>query len=306
MKTDNSSMRHQILAIAFDQYGLNIVNSEFIPIGEESYAYKINSGDKDFFVKYTENADAIENLSKSKKLFQKLSELDFYVGPISVNGELFFPLGKGIVTVTPFIDGAVVTAPNPEFDQDLIAWTIDVMVQIHLLDVSDCVLKSESFTNNYKERFNIVLQTVETLPSESKIPVVFDKVKDRIMEKISRHNDLVKELTNTPKDFVLTHGDITGLNIMRSGDSAFLLDWDGVRFAPRERDLIFIEHNQYFKPEEYLKRVGRSSYDPRITEYYHLTWALDSMMENLEKILDGQIHENDAQEYLDEIIEYSH
>ena len=298
-------MRDKILAIVKNEYGLKIDNFEFVPIGEESYAYKITSSDKYFFVKYTENADAIENLSKSKQLFQKLSGLSFYVGPVSVNGELFFPLGKGVVTVTPFITGTVVTAANPEFDQDLITWIVDAMAQIHQLDISGCPLKSESFTNNYKKRFDVLLKSAEELPSDSKVLGVINEIKDRIVKKISRQDDLSQELINSPKDFVLTHGDITGLNIMRSGSSTFLLDWDGVRLAPRERDIMFIEYNQYFVPEKYLKKVERVSYDPRIIEYYHLAWALDSMIENLEKIISVQIHEQNVQEYLNEVIEYS-
>ncbi len=299
-------MRDKILAIVKNEYGLNIDNFKFVPIGEESYAYKIKSGDEYFFVKYTENTDAVENLSKSKQLFQKLSELNFYVGPISVKDELLFQLDKGIVIVTPFIMGTVVATPNPEFDQELVAWIIDAMVQIHQLDVSECPLKNESFTNNYKERFDTLLKLTEDLPSDSRVLGVVNEIKDRIVKKIQIQDNLSQELINSPKDFVLTHGDITGLNIMRSGYSTFLLDWDGVRFAPRERDLVFVEDNKYFKLNEYLNKVGRTSYNPRITEYYRSAWALDTVIENLEKILDRQIHENDTQEYLNEIIEYSH
>ena len=94
-----------------------------------------------------------------------------------------------------------------------------------------------------------------------------------------------------PPEFVLTHGDVTGLNIIKIGGGLKLVDWDGAMFAPKERDYIFFNGNPYFS----------TPHDTELREYYTDTWALDSIIGNFESLLSDGSEKADKNDYIEEI-----
>jgi hypothetical protein len=52
------------------------------------------------------------------------------------------------------------------------------------------------------------------------------------------YDDLASDMVSTRSDWVITHGEPYGPNLVRAKDGRLLLvDWDSVLVAPRERDL---------------------------------------------------------------------
>lgn len=112
-----------------------------------------------------------------------------------------------------------------------------------------------------------------------------------------------KYIVSNPK-LVLTHGDITGLNIILSEEGLKLTDWDGACYAPKERDFIFLFDNPNFSLEQYFQLTGEKYYDPLLKEFYNLDWALNSIIGNFENLINTNKSKDDKQECFDEIIEY--
>jgi spectinomycin phosphotransferase/16S rRNA (guanine(1405)-N(7))-methyltransferase len=104
---------------------------------------------------------------------------------------------------------------------------------------------------------------------------------------------------------VLTHGDITGRNMIQTAQGLKLVDWDEAMLAPAERDINFFYDNPNFSLDHYYECVGkdRARFDRRLMEYYGRQWVIESILENFEKLL-APIPESDKQEYLDEINQY--
>lgn len=58
-----------------------------------------------------------------------------------------------------------------------------------------------------------------------------------IRELWHRCDELADEVRGAGVEFVITHGQLHSLNVLRSGGGPILIDWDCVALAPRERDL---------------------------------------------------------------------
>lgn len=57
---------------------------------------------------------------------------------------------------------------------------------------------------------------------------------------INRAEQLARALQAQPPEFVLCHADIHGWNMLIDDDTLYIVDWDTLIFAPKERDLMFV------------------------------------------------------------------
>ncbi len=302
MKTNSPQIENTIKEILLKDYSLEVITSEFIPVGEESYGYKVTTEDaKKYFAKYTTNLDAIRTFANSQDLFKILSNFEFFVGPLRVGDTYSISFLEGIVVVYPYINGNVIDMGNSKFDKDLIDQLTSIMAIIHNTDTTNLGVPVELFQNNYAERFDLVLNKLEKGNAHPQLSELILREKDTINGKVSSYNQLAEKLKSQDLEMVLTHGDITGLNMMKEGDKIILLDWDGVRLAPKERDLAFLIDNPHFSVDDYLRLVNRASWDSDIVDYYNQNWGLESIIQNAENILDGKITSEHIDEYIEEI-----
>jgi len=76
------------------------------------------------------------------------------------------------------------------------------------------------------------------------------------LEVAKRAEQLARMVQDHRPEFVLCHSDIHGYNLLIDNQGAlYIVDWDGLVFAPRERDLMFIGGGH-----------GHSGYTPREEE----------------------------------------
>lgn len=308
MKHDNPLIKQKVMDVVGKHYRIPIKTIKFIPVGEESFAYKVVSTDlKEYFVRYCERKESIEKSAIINKLLIKLSHYDFVVPPLTTNEESFVKVLKGVVTVFPFIKGKVITKGNHELNKTLVAKLLKVMVRIHqsTLLVGELPLPEEDFKNNFSMQLNKILKSVKNKPEiDHKVIRLLKENQKLIEELIEKHTSLGNKYQKKVIDFVLTHGDITGLNIIDTDEGLKLVDWEGAMLAPPERDLNFFSSNPHFSIKEYLKMTRRKTYDPELREYYGQQWSLSSILGNFEKLLSSKSKYVDKEECLEEIKEY--
>ncbi len=96
---------------------------------------------------------------------------------------------------------------------------------------------------------------------------------------------LARHLDDDPAPAVLCHGD-AHLGNVQVGDAArvWLLDWDDAVLAPRERDLLFVEHGVLaFAPVSaeqtaaFYRGYGDLAVDPKRLAYHRAVRALDDL-----------------------------
>lgn len=304
MKYDNNSIRQKVFSAVEKNYSLKIATFEFIPVGEDSYAYILqDSSDNKYFVKYSDASFVVTNIDTVNNLLQELRHFDFVVPPIQVDGKNSFPVSEGRVYVYPYLEGQVIHMGNDKFDRDLVSKLTNIIVKIHLATDSVSIdLPREDFTNLFKERLDILAKKL--VNGDSEVKNLFKDNESVIREVIQQHTDLGQKYKKQKPDLVLTHGDVTGLNIIVNNDGIKLVDWDEAMFAPKERDLNFLYDNPYFSLEEYLQKAGKSNFDPDLKKYYGQKWALNSILGNFENLLETGSSDEDKKEYIEEIEEY--
>ncbi len=78
-------------------------------------------------------------------------------------------------------------------------------------------------------------------PASKRLAALLDREATRIGAMLERADELGARLRGRIFDRVLCHGDIHAANVLvADGGRIFLVDWDGLIRAPRERDLLFV------------------------------------------------------------------
>jgi spectinomycin phosphotransferase len=95
---------------------------------------------------------------------------------------------------------------------------------------------------------------------------VFINRKTAINRILARTDELIRQIKKMEIKYCLCHGDIHAANILISDDNNFfIVDWDTLILAPKERDLMFIgggiAGKWNVKEEEKLFYKGYGAYD---------------------------------------------
>ncbi len=118
---------------------------------------------------------------------------------------------------------------------------------------------------------------------ENKDDILFELVTpytDILLEKINRMSYLSHTLKNRPHQFVLSHSDSHNWNLMQ-GRHLILIDWECLKLAPQEQDLILNITEPYAKDflSEYRKHMKYDSPDFDASEFYSLKRKLEDIWE---------------------------
>ena len=300
MKHNDQTIQDKITQLVKESFDLTVESIEFIPVGEESYVYKLIASSGVFFVKFCEKTTIVQNIDVVNSLLVELDYLDFVIPPVKSKQGYSVPLNEGKVYIYPFIEGNIVTISNSDWDPDFVNTMIKIMADIHSAKNVRVKLPVESFTNNYESR----LSTLTSANFDEDVSNLLNKNLNLIQELIGKHNGLAKKYKNTQNRFVLTHGDITGLNVIKTEKGIKLVDWDGAMFAPPERDINFFSDNTHFSLQFYSKLTGLTDFKEELQDYYGQSWSLDCIIQNFESLRDGGASKSDKGEYVEEIEEY--
>ena len=258
-----------------------------------------------YFVKYCDKQNVLENIDCVNELLLQLKQLEFVVPPIVANGQTSYNVRVGKISVYPYIDGTTVHEDNSQFDTDLVEKLTEIMASIHNATPSVSVqIPEENFGNDFLGRFEKIGQAGKDGHFDSDVMTLLTGNERAVRNLISRHNFLARKYEDITPDFVLTHGDITGLNIILSTDGIKLVDWDGAMFCPPERDINFLADNPHFDANRYLTLARRTHYYPELTEYYGQVWSLNSIIGNFESLLRGDKSKGGKRGYIAEFSRY--
>jgi Phosphotransferase enzyme family len=95
--------------------------------------------------------------------------------------------------------------------------------------------------------------------------------RDLLAASLDRYDRLAYEVAT--KEFVITHGEPHGGNLIRTEDGLRLIDWDTVAMAPAERDLWMLDDGTAESLRSYTEATGHAI-DRSALDFYRLAWLV--------------------------------
>ena len=140
-----------------------------------------------------------------------------------------------------------------------------------------------------------VKEEVFTEPTAVKMAAFLQDKQDVISELVSRAERLANILQMRDLPFVVCHADIHAANILiecRGSGTLYIVDWDTLILAPKERDLMFVGGAQFGEDrtadqEEALfyQGYGPTQIDPFALAYYRFERIIEDIAAYSEQIL---------------------
>lgn len=279
MKVDSSDIDklalHRLLK---DQYGLCAATLSFVPEGEESYGYILETSTHSrYFVKVYEHPSELNVRYEAANRLHTQCGLEFVVHPHAIRqGEFHAKLGEYAVAVFDFVDGTV--SGQSGFSDEEWKQIAGLTASLHKSVQCPALpsLPVERFEIWFEDWLLRVLSAAEdTKPldreCERKARKLLACEKNHILMMLEKLKQLAERARATTFEQALTHGDLKPENFIKdSGGSLHIIDWSKVAIAPPERDLVnFCGERFELFLEAYL-----SSYDkaprlhPGIFEFY--------------------------------------
>ncbi|MFW6098211.1 MAG: phosphotransferase enzyme family protein [Chloroflexota bacterium] len=273
-------------------YGIYGAALTFLPIGNDSdtWVYRLRSDDGEAYFVKLRSGDGFRVASLSAPFALREQGVPHVLAPVATReGQLWVALDGFMLTVYPFIEGRMGADVGLSRDQwrafgslarrihdsrlgpevmQAIPWERFVPSRRHLVEELQSAAGGQDFANDEQRAFAAFWQ----------------KKRDVIANLVERADELGGKLREATVPLVLCHADMHTWNVLLDGDGDWwLVDWDEVILARKERDLMFViggiggdgvgsEQTDWF-----LQGYGDVEIDRRALAYYRYAWAVQDI-----------------------------
>lgn len=289
-----------IIACLQAEYGLPAAQITFLPLGADrnTAVYRvITDSATAYFVKLRSGPfDEITILTPKLLHDQGITQI---IAPLSTRSQqLWANLDQYAVTVSPFVEG------RSGFEVDLSDhhWVEfgRVLKGIHSAVLpSDFITRipRETYSSQWREIVRDFQQRVEKTrpddPISAKLAALLKMKRHVIDTLVARAERLAQALQASGRDFILCHADIHAGNILIDTTGAlYIVDWDTLILAPRERDLMFVGgglggggHTAEEEETLFYRGYGQTQVDPVALAYYRYERIVQDIATYCEEIL---------------------
>lgn len=230
-----------------DEYNLTVAVLTFLPLGADqgTAVYRVvTSNGMTCFLKLRKNFNEI---IVRVPLLLKSQGVQEIIAPIETNSKQgWSDFGEYKMILYPFIEG------ENGFERELTDHhrrTLGTALKaIHSAQIPlelRRLIPRELFAPQWRERMKFFQAQMENKifdePTATKLAEFIRSRQSEISRIIVRTEELASELQSQPIELVLCHTDIHGGNILISDtNEMYIVDWDDIKLAPKERDLMFI------------------------------------------------------------------
>lgn len=274
------------------QYGIKVTNKSIQQGGWASLAYKIDDGKSSYFLKIYERKRA--STPKLTALIDQYTPILVWLKEHSnLKHHLTVPIltrqkeytcedDNNIYMLYDYINGK--TIGNQDLTDNQIKQFSQIISELHLYG-EDNPIKTEAIKEDFNVAFLEKLQDTLHAANSFSIDVrqlITPYVKP-LLEMILHVDQLAKQLKEADLKMSLCHTDLHYWNLMQS-DYLMLIDWEGLKLAPVEADLMFVVNKTYFN--EFLAIYRRKhlnfSINPAALRFYQEkeSWRIFGSLSN--------------------------
>lgn len=301
-------------------YGLDGIMLSYSPGGEDAHSYRVTDGDGQHFQLklYIRSLDWDAVLG----IPRQLNRMGFHHAVAALRTQddaLKFTFDDYTAALYPFVDGP--TASQKPFNADQLAELGRILGHLHeMTDLIEMDCPREEF-NTSEWRVNFT-HTVSALthaehsddPYQQKLAAMLIPLRERLLLMLSEFQLMAEQCQALEVPYALCHGDPSIGNVIAARDEVYLIDWDGVILAPKERDLMhFGADDQPDKQplfDGYAEVTGEApTRDETILKYYRMEWNVQEVIDFSRRILfepdaDAEQKDHDLRE-MDIFLNYS-
>lgn len=289
----------RIIACLENEYGLSVDQIAFLPLGADlsTAVYRVVADDETpYFVKlrrgdFDEASVAMPKFLSDTGIKQIIPSLS------TQTGQLWADLDPYKVILYPFVEGRNGFEVNLS-DQQRVELGA-ALKRVHMADIPLAItnrIRRETFSPQWRETVKLFLERIANEafaePVAAELAAFLRAKRREILELVQRSERLALALQAQPLEFVLCHGDIHAWNLLIGANGAlYMVDWDTLIFAPKERDLMFVGaglggNGHSLEEEETLfyQGYGLTQIDPVGIAYYRYERIIEDMAVFCEQI----------------------
>lgn len=204
-----------------------------------------------------------------------------------IHGRYCFRTNKLILTLFDYIGGA---HPSYSPNQLLADKMAALLFQLHQIPTQTfSFFETEQFDINYalgiKDWINNTVEVIKETHAEVMLAQL-ERHKKQLLQKLSQLQEWQQQFSQKSLPFVLTHGDPHHYNVLQTPFDVWLVDWDGIKIAPIERDLWHYEQAPLI--QYYLKLNPKCSINHELCRFYQLQRFFEDGRYYLEQVLLGK------------------
>jgi spectinomycin phosphotransferase len=294
-----------------DQYDLSPITLEFLPLGLDYNAgvYRVVSEQSTaYLLKVTSRS-----LNAPRCLVPALLRdrgITSVVAPIPTrSGALWTKLGDWTVIVYPFIDGDTSWMGMTDEHWREVGAIFKRIHQVTLPPLGFESLQKETFDPTQYARW---VRTFETQHLDTRhdgsassrtLRADWQAYQSTIHTGVATLEKLAEVLKARPLPYVICHADLHQANLIRDRHGrVFVIDWDEVMLAPKERDFIFIREPQ---ASAFWQGYGQREIDWVALTYYLWERVIQDVIANAQDVcLRGDLEEETRAEIAQAFREY--
>jgi spectinomycin phosphotransferase len=288
-----------LLACLRDHYGLRVARIAFLPLGNDvnTAVYRADADDATpYFLKL--RSGAFDKTTVAIPRFLHDRGIAQIIAPIATTaGRLWTRVDAFAVIVSPFVAG------RNGFDEPLSdrQW-VDLgaaLRSIHTAIVPPSLgarIPHERYAPHWRDLVRAFQSRVEETafpePVAAQFAAFLRAKRDEISYIVERAEALANALQIRSLEHVLCHADIHGGNVLIGADGAlFIVDWDTLTFAPKERDLMFVGGgiggvwNSAEEDALFYRGYGATAVDPLALAYYRYERIVEDIAAFSEQLL---------------------
>ena len=302
----------EIIQIIGNEYGIKLQHPEqlFLGADKDTFVYKINANDnKKYFLKIRTGEFNELTVLVPYLLLQEIGA--HIIAPVkTLRNSLFLKLPEYNVIMYPFIEGKsgketdLTEEQWVEFgktlrkihecsifrtNQEMSAKTFHMSAKTYPISSKTCQIPKEKFNNKWTIGLKKIMQRLSVIESNNKSVKEFIRMMENrktiITEMILQAEKLAGKINKCKTEFCLCHGDLHAANIFISENEFYIVDWDTMIIAPKERDLMFIGGGVAGKwnraEEEKLFYQGYGNHemiDRTILDYYRFIRIIEDII----------------------------
>jgi spectinomycin phosphotransferase len=289
----------QLIACLLQEYGLRIVQVDFLPLGNDlnTAVYRVVADDgRPYFLKlrrgaFDEITVAIPRLLSDQGMAQ-------IIAPIATNtGRLWARMDAFALILSPFVAG------QNGFEVDVSdRQRVEIgaaLKRIHTLALPESLrqrIPRETYAPYWRDLVRGYQARAEDTAFAEPVAgqlAAFLRAKRAIVDDLVLRAEQLGNLLQTRSlEFVLCHADIHAFNLLINASARlYIVDWDTLILAPKERDLMFVGSgidNVWPSVREhalFYQGYGATEIDPIALAYYRFERIVEDIAAYCEQLL---------------------